>query len=85
MHAIVYVNGGMKLVSTHPKPQPNAKDKTSVLVKVHAASINPVDYHSIKLKGFFQRGHIVGHDFSGEITYAPLASPFEQGEHHGYN
>jgi hypothetical protein len=54
---------GLKLVGDSPIPTVKAKE---ILVKVHAAAINPVDYKLPKILSMTGKG--IGLDFSGEIV-----------------
>ena len=55
MKAAIYENYGSpdKLeLKESPKPKP---EHNEVLVKVHAASVNPLDWHALRGKPFFYR------------------------------
>lgn len=78
MHAVVYSPGGLHMVTDRKCPLPMPKDKKKVLIKVHAASLSPLD---VGLKFFaLHRGHIAGRDFAGEIIYAPFGCDLQVGD-----
>jgi NADPH:quinone reductase-like Zn-dependent oxidoreductase len=70
MAAVVYDPAGplgMRLAPAHPVPSPGPKQ---LLIRVHAAGINPVDYKLPSIMGRLIRGKGVGLDFSGVVERA---------------
>jgi alkaline phosphatase D len=71
MKALVYDSGaekhGVKLADAVPVPVPGA---TQVLVRVHAAALNPVDYKlpTFPVMGWVLGGKAVGFDFAGKVV-----------------
>ncbi len=50
-------------------PVPTTPGRKQVLVRVHAAGLNPVDFKmpSVPVLGWMRRGKPIGYDFSGEV------------------
>jgi len=69
--AVIYEYGGPEVFRTEEIPEPNI-NKNEVLVKVFAASVNPVDWKQRKGKHrFFLKARfpiVPGYDVSGEIV-----------------
>ncbi|EIE23993.1 alcohol dehydrogenase [Coccomyxa subellipsoidea C-169] len=83
MEAIVFDTFGppsvLKLVQ-YPKPRPR---KGEVLVKIHAAGVNPVDYKIRKgemMKFIISKPKIPGGDLSGVVENAPAESKWNPGQ-----
>lgn len=62
-------------------PAPRAPRDGEVLVRVHAAGLNPADLKlpRIPVAGWFTRGTGVGFDLAGVVEAAPPGSPFPAG------
>uniref|UniRef100_A0A7S3LJ07 Enoyl reductase (ER) domain-containing protein n=1 Tax=Aplanochytrium stocchinoi TaxID=215587 RepID=A0A7S3LJ07_9STRA len=67
MRAVVRSWSGLKYSETHPMPRAPKKGSDEVLVRVHAAAINPVDYKAPRLI----LGPVAGLDVAGVIEKIP--------------
>jgi hypothetical protein len=68
--AIVYDSSNLLGLTVKKDVSVRAPGKRELLIKVFAASINPVDYklNTVPVVGLFQDGKIVGHDFCGQVV-----------------
>jgi NADPH:quinone reductase-like Zn-dependent oxidoreductase len=83
MKALLYSSLPPHSMSFSDIPVPSASPG-KLLIKVHAAAINPVDYKlaSMPVVGWFKRGSGVGLDFSGTVEAVPKdhSGPFKLGD-----
>lgn len=68
MKAAVYRKHGLKKIEITEVPEPTPKDG-EVLVRVHMASVNALDYRSIRM-GITRNGQIIGADIAGVVEEA---------------
>jgi hypothetical protein len=68
--AIVYDSTNLLGLAVKKDVYVKPPGKRELLIRVFAASINPVDYklNTVPVVGLFQDGKIVGHDFCGEVV-----------------
>ncbi len=68
MKAAVYRKRGPQNILIEDVPKPVQGDN-EVLVRVHAASVNALDYRSMRM-GFLRYGRVMGADIAGRVEAA---------------
>jgi hypothetical protein len=82
--AIVYDSSNLLGLAVKKDVHVKPPGKRELLIRVFAASINPVDYklNTVAVVGLFQDGKIVGHDFCGEVVQIGYkVQNFKVGDH----
>ncbi|EKX46524.1 hypothetical protein GUITHDRAFT_70601 [Guillardia theta CCMP2712] len=80
MHSVVYdkrSDSGFAFKKDVATPKPGSK---LIILRVLAASINPIDYKLPAIPGSGVEGKGVGIDVSGEVVHAPQGSGFQVGD-----